>query len=159
MFYMRGLGKSLIHEIKYRGGLYLKNDISKLLSTREDVLLFIENSILVPVPLHPRRLKSRGFNQSLVFARCLAEHTQNCKISELLDREKITKSQTTLSRKERTENVKNAFALSEKFVINGSLNYILVDDVFTTGATLNACAKVLKANGAKSIRIITLGHG
>ena len=70
-----------------------------------------------------------------------------------------TPSQTSLDRKKRYNNVKNAFALLKKDIINPSYHYIILDDVFTTGATLNACAKVLKEGGATSVDIMTLGHG
>lgn len=158
-FHMKGLGRDIIHELKYRRGLHLQKDITKLLSTQPRLLDFIENTVLVPVPLHPRKLRKRGFNQSLVIAKSLQELSKGTKILELINRERFTKTQTRFSKSQRIQNVKNAFAINPKFVINEDLNYVLIDDVFTTGATLNACAKVLKYRGARNIKVLTLGHG
>lgn len=158
-FMLKGPGRKLIHELKYHSGLHLLPDIVKLAKQVPDYINYLENAILVPVPLHKSKLKRRGFNQSLLIAQYLAKEAQGSKVIELLKRVKSTKSQTYLGRSERTKNVKNAFALSSKSAINSSLRYIIIDDVFTTGATLNACATVLKKNGANNINVLTLGHG
>lgn len=158
-FMLKGPARKLIHELKYHKGLHLLPDIIQLVKPLPGYINYLENAILVPVPLHKNKLKIRGFNQSLLLAQYLAKETRGSKVIELLKRVKSTKSQTYLGREERTKNVKNAFALSSKNAINGSLRYIIIDDVFTTGATLNACASILKKNGANNINILTLGHG
>lgn len=158
-FMLKGPVRKLIHELKYHSGLHLLPDIVKLVRQVPGYIDFLEDAILVPVPLHRSKLKKRGFNQSLLIARCLAKEARGARVVELLKRVKSTKSQTYLGRSERTKNVKNAFALSSKTAINESLRYIIIDDVFTTGATLNACARVLKKNGASNINVLTLGHG
>lgn len=158
-FMLKGPARKLIHELKYHNGFHLLPDIVKLVKGIPDYISHLEDAILVPVPLHRSKLKKRGFNQSLLLAQYLAKEASGSKVIELLKRVKSTKSQTYLGRSERTKNVKNAFALSSKTVINGNLRYIIIDDVFTTGATLNACAAVLKKNGARNIHVLTLGHG
>lgn len=158
-FMLKGTGKKLIHELKYHSGFHLLPDLIRLVSQIPGYIDYIENAILVPVPLHKNKLKKRGFNQSFLLAKYLAKQSSNAKVLELLKRTQATQSQTYLGREKRIKNVKNAFALSPKTVINGNLRYIIVDDVFTTGATLNACANVLKKNGANNINILTFGHG
>jgi len=108
---------------------------------------------VIPVPLHPYKLKQRGFNQSAVIAESLSAHIQAECVTTLLKRKKNTVSQTTLSREERQENVKNAF-MTERDVTGET--FLLVDDVITTGATLNSCAETLKKQGAARVDIAAL---
>ena len=119
-----------------------------------------QEAILVPIPLHPTKLRERGFNQSHAFAQVLQETLNaNIQIENALIRIRFTRSQTTLSRELRKKNIRKAFALSPNIKLDFKKKYILVDDVFTTGSTANACAKVLKKAGIRSIELITLGHG
>jgi len=123
-------------------------------------LEYIENTILVPVPLHPTRLRERGFNQSEHIAKMLANcGSENIKVESLLTRRQYTQSQTSLNRSERYQNVKNAFTLAPDAVLASTKPYVLIDDVFTTGSTLNACAHVLRAAGVHQIKVATIGHG
>lgn len=158
-FMLKGPTRKLIHELKYHNGFHLLPDILELVKEVPGYIGYMENAILVPVPLHKSKLKKRGFNQSLLLAQALAKVVPNAQVMELLKRVKQTKSQTFLRRDERVNNVKNAFALLPKYAINKSLRYVIIDDVFTTGATLNACAATLRKNGASNINILTLGHG
>ncbi len=158
-FVLKGPGKKLVHEFKYHKGFHLLPDIVKLVKRMPGYIEFLEDAILVPVPLHRSKMRRRGFNQSFLLAESFAKEARGAKVVELLKRVKKTATQTYLGRDLRQKNVKNAFALSSKAVINGALRYVIIDDVFTTGATLNACANVLKENGAKNIHILTLGHG
>lgn len=110
---------------------------------------FLEASLLVPVPIHPSKKKQRGFNQALLLADGLGKLAQlPCK--ELLARKVKTKSQTSLGKKERLENIKNVFECCDKKAVKGQA-VILVDDVCTTTATLEECAKVLKRAGARDV--------
>lgn len=158
-FILKGVSKKIIHEFKYHKGLHLLPDLIHLVKQVPGYIDYLENAILVPVPLHRSKLNKRGYNQSLILATLLAKQTRGTIVIELLKRIRATLSQTSLDRQQRQQNVKNAFALSGKAVINGKSRYIIIDDVFTTGATLNACAAVLKKNGANNINILTLGHG
>ena len=152
-------GRALIYELKYHQGVYLKQDIQKLLHRVPALLRFVENSILVPVPLHPRRLRERGYNQSKFFAQCLIDVVTGVTLAPLLVRTMDTASQTAFNQNHRYQNIKRAFAVHKKAALNFSQRYIVVDDVFTTGATLNACCKVLRQAGIKTVDIITLAHG
>ena len=121
---------------------------------------YIRDAILVPVPLHPVRLRERGFNQSERIAEMLARCSGNtARVDRLLVRNKYTTSQTHLNRATRSQNVKNAFALARDTVLDSKSLFIIVDDVFTTGSTLNACAKVLRNAGATRLKVATIGHG
>ena len=123
-------------------------------------LEYISDATLVPVPLHPTKLRERGFNQSEQIAKMLVRCTGgNASIENLLVRKYYTKSQTCMNRTKRSQNVKNAFALVPDTVLDSKKSYILVDDVFTTGSTLNACAQVLRKAGATCLKVATIGHG
>ena len=114
----------------------------------------------MPVPLHRRRLGSRGFNQSEWIAQAFRKAIDpNIQVINALKRTKNTPSQTELDRTQRKENMKNAFALKRKNHLKQEDEIMLIDDVFTTGATLNACAEVLREGGFNRISIATLGHG
>ena len=115
--------------------------------------------MLVPVPLHWRRLWHRKFNQSALLAYALAKQTQIPCRTDMLQRVRYTKPQMRMTRAERLKNVRTAFAvpaaahdmLQQKVVV-------LVDDVVTTGATVNACAKALKQAGASEVRVLALAR-
>lgn len=160
LFLAKGAGRSLLHHLKYREGFYALKDLKKLAATTLHYYSYFQNSTLVPVPLHPTKERERGFNQSLKLALMLSQLYQPAlPVENLLIRTKFTQTQTRLNRSKRHHNVKNAFALAPNAVLDSQVNYILVDDVFTTGATLNACARVLLEHGATHIKVATLGHG
>ena len=112
----------------------------------------------MPVPLHPKRLNYRGFNQAELISRAVVESIGNrdsdrVSILPLLTRVKHTAQQAKLSKRERHENLEDAFTMNKKCIHewdNQSV-YFIVDDVCTTGATLENCAKVLKENGVKKV--------
>jgi ComF family protein len=123
---------------------------------------YLRGAVLVPVPLHPRKLRERGYNQSRLLAECCvaaAGKVGGVRIEELLRRRVDTESQTHFDRATRQRNLKNAFALASRVAINPAQRYLLVDDVFTTGSTLNACAAVLRRAGCVSVDVVTFGHG
>ncbi|PPE03713.1 ComF family protein [Holospora curviuscula] len=113
-----------------------------------------EGRLLIPVPLHPKRLMQRGFNQALLLARWLSRRTGIPYDYSSLRRVKDTDSQGLKPAQERHSNVGQAFHYCPTFPL--PINVILVDDVYTTGATLKACANALKAKGVHHIRGITL---
>lgn len=159
LFRLQGTGKDWIHTLKYRSGTYLRRDLNPLLSSVSLIEDYLKNALLVPVPLHVRKHRERGFNQSLLIAKGLRRFWPSVKVINCLQRCIDTESQTCLNRDRRIKNMKNAFALRAKCVINPNYRYVIVDDVYTTGATLNACARVLKTAGAKRVDIFTLAHG
>lgn len=114
---------------------------------------------LVPVPLHWRRLMKRKYNQSALLAYGLSKRTSIRCSPELLQRIRATKPQMRLDRKLRAQNVKKAFAVPD--AMHAQIRdkvIVLVDDVITTGATVNACAQALKAAGAREVRVLALAR-
>ncbi|RKY39409.1 MAG: ComF family protein [Candidatus Omnitrophota bacterium] len=149
--------RNLLHLFKYRRQEYLAKPLGKLMAE------FVKNNLnwkeidyLVPVPLHPKKLRYREFNQTELLAREIS-HLLHLPLIDPLMRIKSTPSQTTLPEEKRFSNIANAFALrsnqflSQKFIL-------IIDDVFTTGATANECAQVLKKAGAKRVEILTLAR-
>lgn len=118
---------------------------------------FSEYSLLIPVPLHIKRLRERGFNQSLLLAKEMGKKYKLPVNFSLLKRCNFTLTQTGLNRAEREKNIKGAFAVTDKNRLAGE-NIILIDDVYTTGATINECAKVLMKAGAQKVAALTLSR-
>jgi ComF family protein len=117
----------------------------------------VEIDAILPVPLHPARLREREFNQSLLLADRLGRHLERPVLAAHLARVVPTDPQTTLSRHERLRNLRRAFAVRTADGIVGS-RLLLVDDVFTTGTTLNECAKALRQAGAQSVSAVILAR-
>ncbi len=159
LFLYRALGRNLKHELKYNRAHFLLGDFRRLIQEAKDLEVFLAGAILVPVPLHPRKLRERGFNQSLLLARCIAKVSGDLPVDNLLERIIDTSSQTRLGREQRIKNMERAFALKADAQIFVEKKYVVVDDVFTTGATLNACCATLQKAGAEKLRVLTLGHG
>ncbi|MDZ7291606.1 MAG: ComF family protein [candidate division KSB1 bacterium] len=147
----------VIHAMKYRRRPSLSKVLGRLLAQRLQITLGdkISDAVLVPVPLHRRRERERGFNQSLLLAKVLAKSWNIRVWPRFLRRTRFTQSQATLGAEARWKNVEGAFALSSR-VHPGAQRIFLIDDVFTTGATMNACAYVLKSAGVTSVMGIAL---
>lgn len=114
--------------------------------------------MVLPVPLYKKRLRERGFNQSALLGKYVAKRLEVPLNLSSLVRNRDTRPQVGLSAKERKKNIKNAFEVNGKEVIKGR-RIILIDDVFTTGATARECSRVLKNAGAQEVFVITLSHG
>jgi ComF family protein len=112
----------------------------------------IEADVIIPVPLHKQRYRERGYNQAEYIAHGIASVINKSVCNSILQRKRYTQTQTKLSAEERRRNMQDAFEVSDhsKSIINGKA-CLLVDDVITTGATTNACAKELSAAGAAKI--------
>lgn len=156
---LQGPLRRIVHALKYEGALHLLDDIEALARANGHFTEFLAGAVLVPVPLHPRKHRERGYNQAELLARTFARLAPGASVRNLLRRTSDTPSQTRLDRARRQENLKNAFALARRAPIDVAHRYVLVDDVFTTGATLNACASVLRRAGLTRIDVATLGHG
>jgi ComF family protein len=114
-----------------------------------------QHDVLVPVPLHPRRLRWRGFNHACVLAAHTARTLGIPLAPGLLRRTRDTEAQVSLTEPERHRNVRQAFSVPRKDRVAGS-RVLLLDDVLTTGATANACAAALLAAGARSVDVLAL---
>ena len=118
---------------------------------------FFSDFLLLPVPLHPQRLRFRGFNQSQLLAEALSKNLGLPIAAPALARFKATVPQTTLDKARRRENIRGSIKCLDQGAIRGK-KILLVDDIATTGATLNECAKVLKRNGAVMVWAIVLAR-
>ncbi len=149
-FEFNAIIQTVIHHLKYHTMPAAGYQLGKLLAAQVfPKISFPADSVLIPVPLHPKRQKERGYNQSEKIARGIAAHSELPLLNKVLRRVRNTRSQTRLNRQERQRNVENAFQVKNNNPLPATV--ILVDDVITTGATINACARVLKAAGIQQV--------
>ena len=144
-----------ICSFKYRRKVALANSLATLMI--DALPPDIETDMIVPVPLHPARLRAREFNQSLLLADRIGRYLSRAVCAYNLVRVVATDPQTTLTRRERLRNLRHAFIVRNETAIIGR-RILLVDDVFTTGATLHECAKTLLKAGAQSVSALTLAR-
>jgi competence protein ComFC len=156
--YDGAIGEAL-RQLKYEHALWLAPDLAEVL--RNCIKAEYSNEsfdLLVPVPLHHVRRRDRGYNQSAVLSQELSRRIKCPSIPGLLRRIRPTTSQTNLTAKERLSNVSLAFQYRSRRRLAGQ-KILLIDDVMTTGATVNACAKALKKGGAATVHVITVARG
>jgi competence protein ComFC len=155
VFRSRGVVRQVIHDFKYNKRQHLRHPITGWLAEALDDprLRGRRFDALVPVPLHPTRLRDRGFNQAALITELLSKR---CGIAVLpaLERIRPTTTQTAFDRTERIQNLRNAFRLRKKASVR-DLRVLLIDDILTTGSTLNECARVLRGGGAISVHAAT----
>ena len=118
---------------------------------------FTDYSVIIPVPLHIGRLRERGFNQALILAKALGKKHSIPVNFSLLKRNKSTLTQTGLDKIQREKNIRAAFTVTDNAKAKGK-NIILIDDVYTTGATIDQCAKTLIKAGAGKVAVLTLAR-
>jgi ComF family protein len=144
--------------LKFGGRRRLATQLARALWTEPRVrTLLADEAILVPVPLHGRRLRQRGFNQSELIARELARLSRQPLRAQALRRRRDTSAQTGLTAAQRRANVAGAFEVRRRDAVLGR-TVVLVDDVYTTGATARACARALRQAGARSVRLLTVAR-
>ena len=147
-----------IHNFKYKGKRDLGKSLGHLLASfARKWLKNITPSLIMPVPLHPEKIRERGFNQSLILAREVSKRLGNELDFLSLRRIRYTSPQTGLKRQERRKNVRNAFEFKGETDIRDR-DILLVDDVATTGSTLNECAKQLKKHGCNDVFCLVLAR-
>lgn len=152
-----GIGKQIIHKLKYNNKTELAEVISRFLYNKiKDENLEID--VIIPVPLNEEKLKKRGFNQSKLISQQLGKRL-NIPVYPLLTRIRYTHEQFKLNRLEREKNVEDAFSIRMMYNKISHKNILLVDDVYTTGSTVNECSRILKLNGARKIYVITAATG
>jgi ComF family protein len=150
--------KEAIHRFKYMAEFSLLKVFGILLySTFQTLPHECKVDFIVPVPLHIRRLRERGFNQALLLARALGKRTRIPCRERALRKIKDTPFQTVLQGRERRRNLKGAFHVENKMEIKGN-SILLVDDVYTTGTTVNECSRTLLKEGAERVVILTLAR-
>ena len=145
----------LIHLFKYKDHLSLTRYFARQSLCAHPALKNEVYDALVPVPLHKTRIRERGYNQSEVLAKALADLYGISLRCDYLQRIRPTKSQTKISHQEREKNVLNAFRCQ---VSLDNKRVLLIDDVITTGSTVDACAKILKEAGAAKIDVFAIAH-
>lgn len=150
--------KELVHNLKYEGLYQIADILSNMLIKKLEKYQFPKDYAIIPVPLHKKRYAQRGFNQSELIAKKIADYFDWTLNSKILIRQKNTKPQINLKHNDRLTNMKDAFNINPKVDLPGG-TIILFDDVVTTGATVGECAKVLRQAGATRIWVIALAHG
>lgn len=155
----QGVVKKLIHEFKYKGVIDIGKVIGKIFFRCANIP---RADFLVPIPIHNQKRKQRGFNQSEEIAQELSKHLK-IPVANFLEKTINTKSQMSIRNKsEREKNLIGSFEINpmaEKYLSeNQNLSLILVDDVITTGSTLNECAKILKQSGIKKVNGLVLAQ-
>jgi len=158
----KGIVKKLIYNFKYKPYVSdLKNSLVELFyeSIIQNEIFqktYVLKPTLVPIPLHPKRLKYRGYNHAKLLAEGLSREL-DLEVSEILERNKNTKSQFGLTLKQRKENIDNAFSTFPN-IISQYRNIFLVDDILTSGSTLLEAARILKREGIKKVWGLTLAR-
>lgn len=159
-FYTMGsVSRKLIHGLKYGSmpGMasylvrYSRNNLRNFL----EWLPPCEKLYFVPVPLHPSRFRERGYNQTLKISRALASFC-NGRVLDILARKNFSTSQTKLSKDERSSNVAGAFYVKKKISLAARDLFVVVDDVYTTGATTGACLYAMRKAGIQNTRVCTM---
>ncbi len=157
VFEKSGKVQRLLHQIKYKGNKALAKQLGEWYAkTLIENTEFSKADVIIPVPLHPKKLKQRGFNQSEEFAKGLSE-TFNIPIKHNLVRNKFTETQTRKKKFARWENVQDKFELKNTDELKDK-TILLVDDVITTGATIDACCEVLNKAANVKISVLSLAY-
>lgn len=155
-FSKEGITQKLLHQIKYEGNKQLAVYLAQLFAKALVGCGWFDTiDALIPVPLHPKKEKKRGYNQSELLTRGIGTISQKEILTGLLERSKFTETQTHKSRSERLENLAQAFSLSDTTRAQNK-HILLVDDVLTTGATIEACALHLLEIPGVQLSVATL---
>jgi len=150
--------RDLIHSFKYSHHTHLRYPLALLtLEGLREFLTEQEPHTIVPVPLHRSRLRQRGFNQAVLLGRVLSHNLSVPMTPDLLVRTRRTEPQVELSAEKRRLNVKGAFSVKKPGLVVGK-RVLLLDDVMTTGSTMDECAKELKKAGALSVIALTIAR-
>lgn len=155
-FEKKGLTQTLIHNLKYKGfediGLFLGNWLG---SELKQTNAYSNIDLVIPVPLHKKKLRKRGYNQVTIFAKQIAKHLDAEYVEDVLVKTTNTSSQVNKSRISRWFNNQEIFGAMNTHKLNNK-HILLVDDIITTGATLEACSEILQKNNGVKISIATM---
>lgn len=167
-FYMQGVASRIVHALKYEGATALADWMAREMEPEARRLLARRKALLVPVPMTRARLRERGYNQAALLSESLAR-IAGWRSCQLLQRARTGRVQATLNRAERGENVARTFSVLPSAAglatqaggygeSAGSTQYLLVDDVLTTGSTAGACAAALVAVGFSCVGVVTFAR-
>ena len=158
LFRKEGITKNLIHNLKYKGnetvGIFFGNWLGEILYKNKE---FSSVDFIIPVPIHSKKKKIRGYNQVTKFGECLSTHLNIPFVEDILIRQSTTKTQTLKSRFDRFKNLETKFLLTDTTAFKGK-HILIIDDVITTGATLEACALALLKTSDLRISILTMAY-
>ncbi len=151
--------KSIFHQIKFEKKPWLFEIYGEMLQNSFSLSRFNDYEMIIPVPLDGMREQKRGFNQALMIAKMIKHinPSSGLLIRKLIKKIKKTKPQSQLRRNQRLTNLTGAFKLKESGEVSGK-NILLIDDIVTTGSTVNECARILKENGAERVDFFTIAR-
>lgn len=156
IFKYDGKIRDKIIEYKFQNKAYLYKTFTKIILNNKKICGFLEKyDIIIPIPIHKNRKKERGYNQTELIAREIAKNTKLILEKDVLVKIKNVTSQTKLTKEKRIQNVKDVF----KIISNKKIykkNIILLDDIYTTGSTVNEASRILKLAGARKIGVLTI---
>lgn len=156
VFNYTGLIREKIIEYKFNEKAYLCDFFVNCILKDEKISREIKScDMIIPVPIHKKRKLQRGYNQSELIAKGLAKNTGIKLVLKLLYKKSNTIEQSKLNKSERTKNVKNVYVIIKTEEIEGK-KVLLFDDIYTTGATVNECSRILLQNGAKKVCVLTI---
>lgn len=156
LFKYQGQIRHIIIDYKFQEKSYLYKTFSKIILKNKKACGFLKKyDIIVAVPIHKKRKNKRGYNQTELITRDIAKKINIEFKSNLLIKSKNTIPQSKLNKIDRIKNVQNAFLVNKKIDIKNK-NIVIIDDIYTTGSTLNECSKILKHAGANKIGIFTI---
>jgi ComF family protein len=148
--------QDLVHEMKYKDKKELGTSLGKWYGTDLKDSNFAKAEVIIPVPLHPRKLRRRGYNQSQYFAEGLSDILKIPVMADGLIRVKDTETQTRKSRFSRWENVEGIFNVNKPDELKGK-HVLLVDDIITTGSTVEACVMELRKADIAAVSVVAIG--
>ncbi|MFH1380107.1 MAG: ComF family protein [bacterium] len=153
----RGLMRRYLHRIKFSNKKYIMQALAHLCITRCRQIPHMHTyDAVIPVPLHPARMRERGFNQAEILGKFIADEFSIPLITGLLVRVRNTNPQFNLTLEKRKQNIQNAFNVTKQAAMSKYKKIILVDDICTTGSTLSEAARALKSAGSKKITCFVL---
>lgn len=151
-----GMVRDKLLSYKFGDKSYIYKTFSRIVVNDKKVCNFLKGyDIITEVPIHRKRKSIRGYNQSTLIAREISKNIENIKYGSFLKKIKDNNRQSELSEEERKDNVKNVYEVNDKDLIFNK-KVVLFDDIYTTGNTVNECAKVLKEAGASEVLVLTL---
>lgn len=157
-FVYEGAIRDLVHMLKYDRKIQCRRPLGLLMAERlSESVMKDAPELIIPVPLHLKRLRQRGFNQAILLGEVLSREWGIHLERKAMIRTRWTEPQINLAAAERAANVKGAFEVAEPGKIKGRM-IVLVDDVMTTGSTVSECAKVLKKAGAAGVHVVTVAR-
>lgn len=160
--YYQGVMRKCIHLLKYKKELKLARPLADFMVKHllSDELINIRKiELIIPVPLFKDDYLKRGFNQSGLLAKYIADYFSITFSNDLLIKKRANQSQVGLSKVERKMNIKNVYSVNSPLQQNNINRILLIDDIFTTGSTVEACCKVLRKAGIKELFVLTLARG